>query len=115
MPVFNHVPILFYYNFFGSLIFFFASYIITKIKMPTNIHRVPIFFFPGFSHPSTFSYLVPELFLFSHPRESLIVKMTCRTTIVSSTNKYYTPNYLLLKKEKEKTKRKRELKEVLCL
>jgi hypothetical protein len=74
----------------------------TKIKMLTNIHRVPFFFFGLWSsHPSTFSNHVPELFLFPHPRESLFVKITYRTAIVSSTSKYHPLNSLLLKKKKK--------------
>jgi len=93
--IFDFLPIIFWFT------YPFATSIMIKIKMPTNIHRVPFFFFLLFSHPSTLSHPIPELFLFSHTRESLsiFVKMTCCTAIVFSTRKYHPPNSLLLKKK----------------
>jgi hypothetical protein len=61
MPAFDQVPFFFFLLFIHP----FSYSIKTKIKMPTNIYRVPIFFLE-FSHP------IPKLLQFSsHTHVSL--------------------------------------------
>jgi hypothetical protein len=69
----------------------FASSIITKIKIPTNIHRVPFFFF---------SCIFPSFHIFSSKWFSLFVNMTCHIAIIFSTSKYHHPILSCWKKKK---------------
>jgi hypothetical protein len=58
-PIFDHAPILFF------LVHSFVC--IFNHNQNQNAHKCPLcVFFLRFSHPSTFSHLVAELFLFSY-------------------------------------------------
>jgi hypothetical protein len=94
-PVLDLVPILFFF-------LAHSSFCIFNHNQNQNAHKYlscANFFSWVFS-----SYTQATSILFTHPRESLFVKMACCTAIVSFTNKYYLPNSFLLKKENKMPK-----------
>jgi len=94
-PIFNHVPIFFFF------LFTHQSFCIFHHNQNKNAHNYlshANFFSWIFSSFHIFSFCARAISLLTPMSVSLYVKMTCRTAIVSSTSKYHPPNSLLLKK-----------------